>query len=189
MIALALVALLSAGCGERSPVGIDEVPTLTNVNFIVLTEFDGYIADVRLTIPGVTVMIAEFASIAGDFNAGYVPAYWIGAYTKNLLKRVEGIQVQVQGIRPTHPELLKLHLEEFEASLEDFNIGFGLFVQGIEQPGTVTLDDVNDHIVDGNIHLIRLQILLGDLAGRNVDFFAADNGGDGFDDGFDGTGF
>jgi len=185
LVVLILVSACAFGCGENMPVAPEDSVTLTNVNFITLAEFDGYIADVQSTIPGVNLMIGEFTSIAGDFNAGYVPVYWIGEYTKNLLRRVDGIQAQARAIRPTHADLLKLHIEEFEAALEDFKIGFGLFVQGIERPGTVTIDDVNDRIVGGNVHLIRLQILLGDLGGTFVDLFANQGGGGNPDDGFD----
>jgi len=188
-LSILIVISLLAGCGDSAPTGPDDDLMLTGVEFLTLAEFDGYIADVQSTIPDVNIMIAEFAAIAADFNAGFVPDYWIGEYTKNLLRRVDGVQAQAMRIRPQHPELLKLHTEEYEASLAAFNVGFTLFVQGIEQPGSVGIDAVNDHIVDGNTHLIRLQILLGDLGGRNIDFFAQQGGGGQPDDGFDGFGF
>lgn len=180
---LTVLALpLLVACGDDSPTGQELEPTLRNVNFITLNEYEGYLTDVQSTIPGVTVMMAEFSAIGKDYYAGFVPVYWIGEYTKNLLRRVEGIQAQAQSIRPQHPELLKLHTEEYEAALEDFHVAFTLFVQGIERPGSVSTDDVNDWIVGGNTHLIRLQILLGDLGGRRIDFFASQGGGDGFGD-------
>jgi len=189
LVALILVSAYASGCGGNSPMAPEENVTLTNVNFITLVEFDGYVADVQSTIPDLNLMIGEFANIAGQFNAGFVPVYWIAEYTKNLLRRVDIIQARARGIRPAHPDLLKLHIEEYEAAYEDFKIGFELFVQGIEQPGTVAIDDVNDSIVAGNVHLIRLQILLGDLGGTFVDFFAP-QGGDGIpDDVFDEFGF
>ena len=189
LVTLMSVSAYASGCGGNSPMAPEEGVTLTNVNFITLVEFDGYIADVQSTIPDLNLMIGEFASIAGQFNAGFVPVYWIAEYTKNLLRRVDIIQARARGIRPSHPDLLKLHIEEYEAAYEDFKIGFELFVQGIEQPGTVAIDDVNDSIVAGNVHLIRLQILLGDLGGTFVDFFAS-QGGDGIpDDEFDEFGF
>ena len=188
---LVIAAGLAIGCGESTPVAtVDEVPA-GNVRLVLLSDFNGYIADVQLTIPNVNLMIAEFTSIGKDFNAGFVPLYWIAEYTKNLLKRVEGVQAEGQKIRPSDPELLKLHLEEYEAALEDFRLAFSLFVQSIEQPGFVTTEQVNDHIVSGNTHLIRLQILLGNLGGTRVDFFAEDggNGGGNPNEGFDGIGF
>ena len=72
--------------------------------------------------------------------------------------------------------------KEAVSAMEDFHVAFTLFVQGIERPGSVSTDDVNDWIVRGNTHLIRLQILLGDLGGRRIDFFASQGGGDGFGD-------
>ncbi|MBS14371.1 MAG: hypothetical protein CME19_22615 [Gemmatimonadetes bacterium] len=186
-----LCCLAVQACGEGSPTGVDEPPTLVVTEYVTLQEFDGYIADVQGTIPNVNLMIGEFGSIAGEFAAGFIPVYWIGEYTKNLLRRVDDIQGRAREIRPAHPELLKLHLEEYEASLEDFHAGFTLFVQGIEQPGSVTTEQVNDKIVEGNVHLIRLQILLGDLGGRPIDFFAPQGGGgNGPPNGeFDGFGF
>ena len=188
---LLTLAGLAIGCGESTTVApVDEVPA-DNVRLVLLSDFNGYIADVRLTIPNVNLMIAEFASIGKDFNAGFVPLYWIAEYTKNLLKRVESIQAEGQKIRPSDPELLKLHVEEYEAALEDFRVAFSLFIQGIEHPGSVTTEQVNDRIVSGNTHLIRLQILLGNLGGSRVDLFAEDggNGGRNPNEGVDGIGF
>ena len=189
LIALALIATHTFGCGEGSPTAVDETPTLTNVEYITLSEFNGYIATVQATMPTYNVMIAEFSSIANQFNAGFIPIYWIAEYTKNLLRRVHDIQDHARRIRPENPELLKLHLEEYEAALEDFNTGFSLFVQAIEQPGSVNVAEINDRIVDGNTHLIRLQILLGDLGGVRVDFFSNQNTGGGPEEDFDGFGF
>ena len=188
LVILLLVSAYAVGCGEGTPLSSEDSGLLTNVNYITLAEFDGYIADVKSTIPSFNLMIGEFSSIVADFNAGYIPTYWIGEYTKNLLLRVGEVQSRVRQIRPTHPDLLKLHIEEYEAAFEDFRIGFGLFVQGIEQPGSVSIDEVNDRIVGGNVHIIRLQILLGDLGGTFVDFFATQDSGNP-DDGFDGFGF
>jgi hypothetical protein len=185
---LTLLAILSFGtfgCGDSGPTAPDPRPMLTNVRFLSLAEFDGYIADVRTTIPEFTTMIAEFASIASSFNAGFVPEYWIGEFTKNLLLRVEAVRARAEQIRPQNPELLKLHLEEYEASLSQFHTAFSLFTQGLEQPGSVAIDDVNDAIVAGNTHLIRLQILLGDLGGTRIDLFEDQGGGGNQDDGLD----
>lgn len=181
LIAAVIVACLAGACGDDGPTGPQDqgLDALEGLTFLTLVEYEGYLADVQSTIPSVNVMIAEFGAIANDFNAGFLADYWIGVYTRNLLKRVGDIRSAALRIRPRHPELLKLHVEEYEAALEDFEVGFGLFVQGIEQPGSVTIDDVNDRIVGGNTHLIRLQILLGDLGGRRVDFFAAAGGGGG----------
>ena len=191
LIILTLLVTHTFGCGEGSPTTIDETPLLTNVEYVTLAEFDNYIATIRATIPTYNIMIAEFSSIAAEFNAGFVPDRWIAAYTRNLLRRVEGVQDHARRIRPTQPELLKLHLEEYEASIENFRLAFSLFVQAIERPGSVNVVEINDRIVDGNTHMIRLQILLGDLAGRNVDFFSNQGaGGDGIPEGeLDGFGF
>jgi hypothetical protein len=190
-IALALAAATIAGCGEGTPTSIDETtPLLTNVEYVTQTEFEGYITTVQSTMPNYNIMIAEFSSIAAQFNAGFVPLHFISAYTKNLLRRVEDIQAHAERIRPENPELLKLHLEEYEGALADFNVGFSLFVQSIDQPGSVDVNEINDRIVDGNTHLIRLQILLGDLGGTVVNFFS-DQGDDGTfpDEDFDEFGF
>ncbi len=188
---LTLLAILSFGtfgCGDSAPTSPDPGLMLTNVRFLSLAEFDGYIADVRTTISDFNIMISEFASIASSFNAGFVPVYWVGEYTKNLLLRVDTLRARAEQIRPQNPELLKLHLEEYEASLFQFYTAFTLFMQGLEQPGSVAIDDVNDAIVAGNTHLIRLQILLGDLGGTRIDLFEGQGVGGNPDDEF-GDGF
>ena len=171
-----LASICAAGCGDSAPLAPVDGASPSVANFILLTEYDGYLADVQATIPNVNIMIGEFSAIAADFNAGFVPLYWVGEYTKNLIKRVDEMQARGQQIRPQHPELLKLHPEEYEAAFVDFRTGFSLFVQAIEQPGSVVTEEINDSIVAGNVHLIRLQILLGDLGGRHVDFFDPGDG-------------
>ena len=189
LIMMVVLSFSTFGCGDSGPTAPDPGPMLNDVRFLPLAEFDGYIADVRTTIPDFTIMIAEFASIASSFNAGFVPVYWVGEYMKNLLLRVNTVRARAEGIRPQNPELLKLHLEEYEASLSQFHTAFTLFTQGLEQSGSVAIDDVNDAIVAGNTHLIRLQILLGDLGGTRIDLFEGQGGGGNQDDGFGDIGF
>jgi soluble cytochrome b562 len=180
-----VASVYAVGCGDSAPLAPVNDGSPSVANFILLTEYDGYLADVQSTIPNVNIMIGEFSAIVADFNSGFVPLYWVGEYTKNLIKRVVEMQARGQQIRPQHPELLKLHLEEYEAALEDFRTGFSIFVQAIEQPGSVATEGINDSIVAGNVHLIRLQILLGDLGGRPVDFFAQGGGGGGGNENLD----
>lgn len=189
-MALAIIVVIAAGCGDSAPTAMEETPLLQGVDYITRAEFDGYIASVQSTIPHYNVMITEFTQISATYNAGFIPVYWTGAHARNLVIRVQSFLDHARRIRPQHPELLKLHVEEYEATFEDFLTGFTLFVQAVEQPGSVSINEVNDRIVDGNTHMIRLQILLSDLGNTPIDFFAPQGGGGGFpDEGFDGGGF
>lgn len=187
---LAITILLSAGCGESAPTGVEEeTPLLTRTDFITRTEFDNYIASVQATIPNYNVMISEFSSISGQFAAGFIPPKWTVAYALNLVKRVEDLLDHARRIKPAHPELLKLHEEEYEAAYEDFIIAFSTFVQAVDRPGSVDTAIINDKIVEGNVHMIRLQILLGNLGGFDVDFFGPQGGDEFFPDEGEGFGF
>ena len=171
---LPFMAAVALGCGSDSTTGNVDSPAPSEIPVVItVAEYEAYIASVQIAMADVNLMITEFTSIGRDLQAGFASHYWIGEFTKNMLRRLEGIRAHAKSIRPDHPELLKLHIAEYEGALEDYDAAFSLFLDALRPGSRVTTDEINDKIGAGNTHLIRLQILLGDLGGTFIDFFAA----------------
>jgi len=168
------VLLLCAGCGGANPAGnSDETtpPAQAPMVVIRMADFDAYMDRLAQAFVSVDVMINEFTAISQDLQSGMVSEYCIQQYMKNLLKRLQRMQAQAVDIRPAHPELLRLHTEEYEMALTRFQEAFDAFLSQFTFPDPNEVSGINDKIVEGNTHLIRFQIFLGQLAGRQVSFF------------------
>ena len=163
--------LMCAGCGASNPAGgpdataPEEEPSLVLIRMV---DFDAYVDHIREAFAEVAVMVDEFISIGDAVRGGMVSDYWTRQYTQNLLRRLALMQEQARRIRPDHPELLHLHTSEYEAALEGFREAFEAYSRQIELQDPTDLPGINDNIAKGNIHLIRFQIFLSDLAGRQI---------------------
>lgn len=168
-----IVLLLCAGCGGANPAGNSDgttPPAQAPMVVIRMADFDAYLGRVTQAFVSVDVMINEFTAISQDLQGGMVSEYWIQQYMKNLLKRLQLMQAQAVDIRPAHPELLRLHTEEYEMALTRFQEAFEAFLGQFTFPDPNEVSGINDKIVAGNTHLIRFQIFLSQLAGRQVSF-------------------
>ena len=166
-----LFLLCCAGCGAASPTGepVEPSPQVPMV-FIRMSDFDAYLDRVRRAFVSVDVMVSEFTAITRDMQSGRVSEYWLRQYTLNLLKRLQLMQAQAVDIRPEHPELLRIHTGEYEPALSCFSEAFEAFLAHLTVPDAEALSRINDKIVEGNTHLVRFQIFLSRLAGREVAF-------------------
>ncbi len=170
------IVLVCAGCGSSNPAGspdvdIPQTPPQTSqapMVFVRVADYEAYLEQVRSSFVPILVMTSEFESITSGWFSGFVPAYWTQQYLTTLLSRLDAIEEGVRKIRPEHPELLQLHIDEYEAALKDFREGFGFLVQHVAFSDADLVNQMNDKIVEGNVHLIRFQILLGDLGGRRI---------------------
>jgi len=167
------VALLCIGCGTGSPTGDGGASPPTDAGSFVhirMAELDAYVYRVQGAFGSVGVMIDEFSTLSGEVRGGSVSTYWIQQHTRNLIRRVDLMIAHSRAIRPQHPELLRLHREEYEAALTSFREAFASFLYNTEFMTPSVVDEMNDRIVEGNTHLIRLQIFLSDLTGRHIAF-------------------
>ena len=167
------IALLCIGCGSGNPTGEEiETPSTStgSLVYIEMAELDAYVDRVQEAFGSVGVMIDEFSTLSGELRGGTVSTYWIRQHTQNLLTRVDLMIEHAGAIRPENPELLRLHKEEYESALNSFREAFGAFLYNIELLSPTVVDQMNDRIVEGNTHLIRLQIFLSDLTGRYISF-------------------
>ena len=172
------IVLVCAGCGSSNPASspdadTPQTPAQTSqapMVFIRMADYEAYLAQVQSSFAPILVMINEFESITGGWVSGTVPAYWTQQYLGTLLSRLDAIEEGVRKIRPEHPELLQLHMVEYEEALKDFREGFEILVQNVAFSDVDLINRMNDKIVEGNVHLIRFRILLGDLGGRRINF-------------------
>jgi len=169
------IALFCMGCGGSNPVGTGDVPNGEvdspgpEVSLLVIrvSELNDYLAKLEELFVPVTVIVNEYQAIAFDW--GLVPGYWLEQFLGNLLIRVEAVQELARNSRPSNPELRRLHIEEFEPALAAYREGFEIFkAQHDLGIPSLTSDLVNEKLGEGNLHLIRLQILLSDLAGQDI---------------------
>ena len=167
-----LPVALCLSCGSSDPIGSSEGPAAgsqAQVVFITLNDYDSYLARVFEVARPMPVMVQEFAAITEDWLSQRTSDYWTFQFTLNLVERVGKIEKAVKGIRPQDPQLAELHTG-FEAALETYGDAFKHFGNQIEFRSRDLLDEVNEKVRQGNVHLIRFQVLLGNLAGREITF-------------------
>ena len=166
---IALLLLSLHGCGSSSPTDPGTTPSVVPLVTIPVSELDAYVAEVAKTFVTVGVMIDEYTAISQDWANGATPQYWTQQYTLNLLKRVDILQETVRGVRPGHAELLHIHTE-YEEALVDYKTAFQMFLDQTRMAVPVLTDELAYKLADGNVHLIRYQVLLSQLAGREIGF-------------------
>ena len=168
-----LIALLLLfaflGCGSASPTDPGAPGPVVPLVTVPVTELNAYVSDVAKSFVSVGVMIDEYTAISLDWVAGATPRYWTQQYTLNLIRRVDLLQETVRGIRPGNAELLRIHTE-YEEALKDYNGAFKMFLDQTQLPEPVLTEELAYKIADGNVHLIRYQVLLSQLAGRDINF-------------------
>lgn len=169
---LVVFVLLCVGCESSNPSNSlsSETPmdSQTSLVYVRLKDYEAYLEKVRSSFIPVLVMIKEFETITSGWVSGFIPAYWTEQYLSTLLGRLDSIEEGIRKIRPAHPELLHLHVNEYEPAFEDFRRGFNFFLQHLEFLDVGIWNQMNEKISEGNVHLIRFQILLGDLGNRKI---------------------
>ena len=168
----AIPLALCLGCGSSDPAGSPQGPTPGSrfqVAYITQDAFDSYLAQVLEAAKPMPVMVREFDAITQDWFSQRTTDYWTLQFTLNLIARVEMIEKAVKKIRPQDPRLGELHTE-FEAALATYVEAFTDFANQITFRSRDLLDAVNEKVRQGNVHLIRFQVLMGNLAGREISF-------------------
>ena len=169
--AIPLLALC-LGCGSSDPVGSPQGPASGarfEVVYVTQDAFDSYLAQVLEAARPMPVMVREFEAITQDWFSQRTTDYWTLQFTLNLVARVETIEEGVKRIRPEDPQLGELHTE-FEAALAMYVEAFTDFANQITFRSQDLLAAVNEKVRQGNVHLIRFQVLMGYLAGREITF-------------------
>lgn len=167
LFALFLSALL--GCGSASPTDPGPPGPVVPLATIPVSELNAYVSDVTKTFVSVGVMIDEYTVISQDWVSGVTPRYWTQQYTLNLLLRIDLLQEAVRNVRPGNAELLRIHTE-YEEALVDYKGGFQMFLDQTQLPVPMLTEELAYKIADGNVHLIRYQVLLSRLVGRDINF-------------------
>jgi len=166
------------GCGSSNPVNNTTSPGETDTplaptTLMVLPVVD-LLAYLRQIDPmfrdggPIQVMNQEYAGVTIDVILDLVPRYWARQFTRNLLARIESLQATLQSIRPENPTIRQIHIEELEGAFVDYLDGVNYFEQNIENLTANIVDELNRRMGSGNVHLIRLEIFLSDLAGGPV---------------------
>lgn len=164
-----LLVLLCAGCGASNPVTPEpEPPGEATFAYVPVSDLEAYIRNVNQKFASVEVFFQEYGWITREAIAEVVPVYWSRQYTLNMIARIHGILASLHDMRPSNPHLRQLHIEELEAAFRKYLEGAMLFERNLDFISPEMLDALNDHMGAGNVHLIRLQIFLSQLAGREV---------------------
>lgn len=180
-----LIFLLAVvGCGSSNPV--TPVPESTEITFenVPVVELETYIAVLRDAFSSVNVFYTEYGGVTGEAASGLVAPYWTRQYALNMIRRIHAIKATLYDLRPENPYLRRLHIEELEAAFDDYLEGITYFENNIDVLSTDVLNGLNTRMGAGNVHLIRLQIFLSDLAGRDVILGDQQGPGDGQSVGF-----
>ena len=165
-----VVLLVCVGCGSSSPTSSPEpgAPEGQMV-FILSAEVEAYIGRVQRSFESVAVMISEYTVISQNWTRGQTSRYWTQQYTVNLINRVELLREQVRGVRPENAELRLIHTE-YEEALKAYQEAFELFLRETAFEIPIVSQEVNNKIAEGNVHLIRFQVVLSNWTGRSLDF-------------------
>ena len=87
----------------------------------------------------------------------------------NLLNRIKLLREQVRNIRPEDGELLRVHTD-YEEALRVYQVAFELFFAETNFQIPIISQEVNNKLAEGNVHLIRFQVILSNMSGRSIDF-------------------
>ena len=177
-----VIALLAVvGCGSSNPVTPDPDPVEITFTNVPVTDLTNYITTVNGAFPAIETFYTEYGGITGEAVSGLVTIYWTRQYTLNMISRIHAILATLHGLRPENPYLRKLHIEELEGAFVDYLDGTTYFENNLDVLSNEVLEGVNLRMGAGNVHLIRLQIFLSELAGTEVTL--GGNGGGGPGDG------
>ncbi|MBT3605943.1 MAG: hypothetical protein HN521_22990 [Candidatus Latescibacteria bacterium] len=178
---LLIILLCVVGCDSANPITPEPDPGLTEITFdnVPVNDLLTYIAVINGAFPSIETFYAEYGGITGEAVSGLVTPYWTRQYTLNMIGRIHAILAMLHDLRPPNPYLRQLHIEEFEGAFVDYLDGVTYFEDNIDVLSAEILDGVNLRMGAGNVHLIRLQIFLSDLAGGDVTFGGQQGGGDG----------
>lgn len=168
---LGILLIICLGCGSSDPVGVVEPPPGPSEKMlsVAASDFNAYLANVFRTYRTVNLMNAEFGSIAQGWSGGVVSRYWTRQFMSNLISRLETLQSQVRDIRPDDHELRRIH-DRYEQGLTTFQEAFLAFVNQIDFPTTEGIEGVNLLIFRGNKRMDEFQLMLSNLAGRQIQF-------------------
>lgn len=168
-----VILVLCVGCGSSNPVTPapeDDFPAEMTFAHVSVPALEAYLAGVSDVFTSIDVFFTEYGGITAEAAGGLISTYWSRQYTLNMIARIHSIQAELHDMRPTSPYLLRLHMEELEGAFEDYLDGATFFEANIDFLTAEVLDGLNARMGAGNVHIIRLQIFLSDLAGAQVQF-------------------
>lgn len=173
---LGSIALMTACGGDGAVDPPVELPN-PGFNFIVLEEFDQYVATMQGTGANVQAVAQEFGAIVRDFANGFTTTYWTAEFTRLLSTRVVSMKAEAVDLRPTHPDLNRIHREQYETGLDAYEDAFTLFLRRVETPGSISTAQLNEALAEGDGHLSPMEVRLSSLAGRTISLFPSSGGG------------
>lgn len=164
-----LFVLLCIGCGSSNPVTPEpEPPGEVAFSHVPVADLTTYIEQVNVKFASIEVFFQEYGWVTREAIAEVVPVYWSRQYSLNMIARIHGILAGLHDMRPENPYLRHLHVEELEAAFRKYLEGVTHFERNLDFLTPEVFDALNDHMGAGNVHLIRLQIFLSQLAGQDV---------------------
>lgn len=176
---LLIALLVVVGCGSSNPITPEPEPVEVTFTNVPVTELSAYIGIIDRTFPAIETFYTEYGGITGEAVSGLVTIYWTRQYTLNMISRIHAILATLHDLRPQNPYLRKLHIEELEGAFVDYLDGTTYFENNLDVLSGEVLDGVNMRMGAGNVHMIRLQIFLSDLAGTDVTLGGQGGPGDG----------
>ena len=164
-----LIGVLAlVGCGSSNPVVTDTEPVPITFDNVPVADLITYLGVINGAFPAIETFYAEYGGVTGEAVSDLVSPYWTRQYAMNMISRIHALSAMVHDLRPENQYLRKLHIEELEGAFVDYLEGATYFESNIDVLSTEVLDGLNRRMGAGNVHLIRLQIFLSDLAGAEV---------------------
>ena len=164
-----LFFLLCTGCGSSNPITPEpEPPTEITFEHVPVADMESYILQVNQKFVSINVLFTEYGGITATATNELAPLYWSRQYTLLMIARIHAIKASLHNMRPQNPYLRRLHINEFEAAFDDYLDGVTFFEQNLDFLSADVYNGLNQRMGAGNVHLIRLQIFLSALAGREV---------------------
>ena len=171
VLCFVLPVLCSMGCGSSNPTTpAPESPVQRTFDHVTVDEVNAYIGDINRVFTSIDVFFAEYGGITAEVTQRAIPVYWSRQFIHTMIARLHAILAVLHDIRPANPYLLRLHTEEFEAAFEKYLDGAMFLEQNLDFVTPEVIDGLNMRMGAGNVHIIRLQIFLGDLTGTEVSF-------------------
>ncbi|MFT5368880.1 MAG: hypothetical protein ACI8V2_003853 [Candidatus Latescibacterota bacterium] len=165
---LFVILLAAAGCESSNPVVPDPEPKALTFDNVPVEDLITYVGVINQAFPAIETFYAEYGGITGEAVSGLVTLYWTRQYTLTMIGRIHALSAMLHDLRPENPYLRKLHIEELEGAFVDYLDGATYFESNIDVLSAEVLNGLNIRMGAGNVHLIRLQIFLSDLAGGDV---------------------
>ena len=169
-----LLLLAAAGCGSDAPTAPPSpaASPLQQVTFSYVKESDlnTYLRAIASTLPDFYLIIDEQTVLFNDWSTHRTNTYWTRVYANNLVLRIRAYSLNAAKIRPTNPELKKLHDQLLQA-MQFLEAGIQDFIVAMDPRDDSVIDEANKKIGQFNIAIDSYSNELSSLAGQPISLF------------------